>query len=87
MAWKVPLRRKPVRTGSTSKGLQGHGVRFGTRGREFVSVARIIGSSQASVAKAKVRSSLCYLALGPKGPEVTGTRPEAARSNPSQDEA
>jgi hypothetical protein len=59
----------------TSRSLQDYGIRFETRSREFVSVASIIVLSKHAKRKRKVRST--SMALGLKGPAVTGARPES----------
>lgn len=65
----------------TSDCLQGHDVRFETRGREFALVARLTaqaGNRSESNKPATRKSQGRRL----KGRVVTGARPETARSNP-----
>lgn len=50
-------------------------------------MARLSVFKHGAVAKAKVRNEFFREGLRLKGREVTGIRPETARSNPGQDEA
>lgn len=68
-------------------GLQCLSVRFEKRGREFASVVRVSGFSHVPGTKANARSCESSEEQGVKAPEITGTGPEARRSNPRQGEA
>lgn len=62
--------------------LQSHRVRFETRGRELIFVARLRSNRSRSESEKLAGNE----ELGLKGPVVTGIIPEGARSNPGQDE-
>lgn len=73
-----------IRKESKRRSLQGRVVRAETRGREFVSVVRLTCFHKVAGAKA-ISPQLFFMdseGQGMKVPEITGTRPEARRSNP-----
>ena len=67
--------------------MQRHGVRLEKRGRECGSVARLRANARSRSESDKPVVPFWHEGRGVKAPEVTGPRPEAARSSPGQGEA
>ncbi len=75
--WLVKTLRRRICEDFTKESVSSYIVRFETRGKEFIYVARL---NQVALAKAKIPQFT--RGLGVKAPLVTWIRPETGRSSP-----